>query len=107
MFDSIRCDYIRCDYPLPDGYEGHEFQTKDTPRQSLEQYTITAAGRLMLDPFAWFQGEPGFEGPPAPRDQNYHGMLRFYCHAAEWHEYIAKFTDGQLVAITDVSGGTV
>ena len=28
-------DYLRCDYPLPDGFDPQErlFQTKDTPEQ--------------------------------------------------------------------------
>jgi len=42
-------DFLKCDYPLPIGYEklqDHEFQTKDTPEQYLLRYLITKDGRL-------------------------------------------------------------
>ena len=35
-------------------------------------------------------------------DTNYHGMLNFYSYnlkTGEWHEYDAKFTDGECVEI--------
>lgn len=45
MFDEITCDY-----PLPDGFTGRlVYQTKDTDRQQLDMYTITADGFLTVD----------------------------------------------------------
>lgn len=41
-------DYIRCEYPLPDGFDGDlTYQTKDTPAYYMEHYTITAEGKLI------------------------------------------------------------
>jgi hypothetical protein len=45
-------DYIRCLYPLPDGYvpqPDDEFQTKDTPSQYLDLYEIRPDGTLWQD----------------------------------------------------------
>ena len=41
-------DYVRCLYPLPDGWDpgGRLFQTNDTPAQCLETYSILQDGRL-------------------------------------------------------------
>jgi hypothetical protein len=45
-------------------------------------------------------------------DSNFHGVMRFYSYEGDpnadvpisdrWHEYLAKFTDGQLVGIESV-----
>ena len=87
MFDDVHVDY-----PLPDcSYT--EFQTKDL-ECTLEQYTISADGKLLSNGV----------------DIAFHGILNFYTYdkspgerdVAEWYEYDAKFTDGQLVSITRV-----
>jgi hypothetical protein len=84
MFDNVQSEV-----PLPDGYSGY-FQTKDFDDPYLENYLIRADGRLVHE-------QRG--------DTNFHGILNFYCYAAGgvWHEYNAKFTDGQLVEISLVS----
>ena len=41
-------DYIRCELPLPDGWESDELQTKDFDCQMVT-HVITKDGRLMLD----------------------------------------------------------
>lgn len=84
---------LECQVPLPDGFVDM-FQTKDLDCE-LTMYRITSAGRLVRlnwDSQARVYGEP--------TDLNYHGMLNFYGgSSANWHEYDAKFTDGQLVEI--------
>lgn len=40
-------DELRCNYPLPvPGANERDYQTKDTPSQSLNKYEITADGVL-------------------------------------------------------------
>lgn len=87
-------DDVRCDVPLPDGFEGGrwgQFQTKTFPEPYMEKYTITREGRLLHQPSLKHE----------PTDTNYHGILNFYGGdtEGEWREYNAKFTDGQLVDI--------
>lgn len=119
-------DYVRCQVPLPDGFDG-ELQTKDFDCPYLETYTITNDGRLLERYVSDRQPVPESEweyaGDPDPlhkiwheqskcksiyadRDTNFHGVLNFYGCAGdrkdgtwEWHEYNAKFTDGKLVSI--------
>ena len=90
-------DDVRCDVPLPDGLQGGrwgQFQTKTFPEPYMEKYTITASGRLL------HQASLTQEAV----DTNFHGILNFYGGDTEsdWHEYNAKFTDGQLVKIEQV-----
>jgi hypothetical protein len=91
-------DYIRCEVPLPDGWNARALQTKDLGRD-MAQHVITKEGRLMLAPPYDERIRCG------PVDANFHGMLRFYGSEAlpggksRWHEYRAKFTDGQLVGV--------
>lgn len=113
-------DYVRCEVPLPDGFKG-ELQTKDFDCPYLERYTITKGGRLThryvsdyepvpesewehigaTDPLHQLWHEQSKRKPIyAERDTNFHGLLNFYASAGGvWHEYNAKFTDGQLVSI--------
>lgn len=93
MFDDVICRY-----PLPDGKPAVPFQTKTFEEPYLEKYTITENGRLT-------KREPWVGNLPADKyreiDTNYHGILNFYGgDADEWREFDAKFTDGQLVSIT-------
>jgi hypothetical protein len=122
-------DYVRCEVPLPDGFDG-ELQTKDFDCPYMETYTITKDGRLLLryvsewvptpesewkytgddDPLHKLWHESSKKRPIfADRDINFHGMLGFYGHTGRhadgtwrWHEYSAKFTDGQLIEIVVV-----
>lgn len=111
-------DYVRCEAPLPDGYDG-ELQTKDFDDPYMLTHVITKEGRLMQCVLLRIEEVPKAERPypDAPddsfdaiigsqrsvtelRDANFHGMLGFY--GSGEHEYAAKFTDGQLVNIEQI-----
>ncbi|HET6492005.1 MAG TPA: hypothetical protein VFG44_03440 [Burkholderiales bacterium] len=97
MFDEIRCDA-----PLPDGYDasGVWFKSKSFPDCCLCRYTITKAGRLV---------------DSAGNDLEPEGYLNFYTidppfadatesdRQSRWREYRARFVAGQLQAIVVVS----
>lgn len=139
-------DYIRCEAPLPDGWEPGELQTKDFDCD-LVTHVITKDGRLMLEridethlvpkeerPYPNDDGLLGMCGMmrtvTSRHDSKFHGVVNFYgseyrhldgrpaqpkgvSHGPDgvkdyttgeplehvWHEYNAKFTDGQLVGI--------
>jgi hypothetical protein len=95
-------DYIACDYPLPDGAPRTGYQTKDTPAQMLDTYTITEDGHLVDDSGATLD--------------DFHGDLDFYtsnvCGSGPngyitddgqpytaW-SFVARFTDGRLTRLT-------
>lgn len=96
-------DYVKCEVPLPDRFDG-ELQTKEFDCPYMETYIITKEGRL-------FHNKPRYDIDPPDalcglRDMNFHGVLNFYGYdddtgspTYKWHEYNAKFTDGQLVSI--------
>lgn len=104
MFDDIRCKY-----PLPvEGANNLDYQTKDTPDQSLDRYEIREDGTLWHEKY-----DTKIESPPdAPLGFYWHrenkrwepvkmkGGLRFYTtlppdHSG-WIEWQAEFEDGQL-----------
>lgn len=127
-------DYVRCEAPLPDGYQG-ELQTKEFPDPYMLTHVITKDGRLMQAHILRIEEVPEAERPypnepkgsilrwagsqrvvTELRDTNFHGMFTFggletigyepdekygprgrpvYCD----HDYVAKFTDGQLIEI--------
>ena len=120
MFDNIRCEV-----PLPDGFTG-ELQTKDFDCEMVE-HVITKDGRMMLCRIDEVQEVPKAERPypnddgflglcgsirriMSLHDAHFHGVVNFYGSEGDpnnrgpgtdyrWHEYNAKFTDGQLVSI--------
>lgn len=115
-------DYVRCEIPLPDGFTG-ELQTKDIDDPFMNTHIITKDGRLMMEVLVRTESVPkserpfpdAEEGSPAEiygsvrfireqKDANFHGLLNFYGGGGseDWHEYEAKFTDGQLVSIRRV-----
>lgn len=117
-------DYVKCEAPLPDGWRPKDglFQTKDFDCDMVV-HVITADGRLMLERIDETQIVPKHERPypnepddtlmgmcgmlrsiKSKHDANFHGVMRFYGGGLEndWHEYRAKFTDGQLVEIVAV-----
>jgi hypothetical protein len=121
-------DYVRCEVPLPDGFDG-ELQTKDLNRE-LVTHVITKDGRLIREWITHTTEVPN-EERPYPNDEGirgligsvkihtdsadaeFHGILNFYGTEGEhgepsyrWHEYNAKFTDGQLVGIDEVRDAT-
>jgi hypothetical protein len=115
-------DYIKCEMPLPGLNEEVELQTKDTPTQYMDTYTITKEGRLIYNAYETVEVpleqrpyyKPGMDPNslmamggcikrvPAERiDQNYHGYI-YFCgrdSKGEWHDFRAKFTDGVCVKI--------
>lgn len=123
-------DYIRCEMPLPDGWQPSELQSKDFDCEMVT-HVISKDGRLMLDrghneevpllerrswKAEWGTSEEAqHEHPiealcgcmrrvPKYEDANFHGMVNFYGHEdTTWHEYNAKFTDGRCVGIEMVS----
>lgn len=95
-------DYIRCEYELPDKWEQDvPFQTKDTPKQWLNTYTITKNGNLI-------DNDDG-------STVDFHGDLNFYWSnisgsssrgcitendkPVEYADYIALFDHGTLIRI--------
>ena len=97
MFDSIFCEI-----PLPDGYAPNRpCQTKALDNE-LAIYRITPEGRLVQEETGIFKGDR----PDPPVDMEHHGYIVFYDiegdasdDDAMWHEYKAKFTDGQCIEI--------
>jgi hypothetical protein len=102
-------DRIRCEYPLPDGFaRTNGWQTKDLECALLD-YTITADGRLVLDP----DEEVPFTGTITFYSNNLLGcafkgdrpVLATDDDGPPWsREYTATFVDGHLESI---SGGEV
>ena len=98
-------DYVNCAAPLPDGKPTprDKFQTKDFDCPYMEDYVITASGRLMKLKVI-YNGLAGMS-TPEDVDLNWHGFLNFYyIDKEEWREFNAKFTDGQLVEIIQIKG---
>ena len=125
MFDTVIPEYELPDSPPKQCLSGRDlwWQTKDFDCPMMDNYRISAAGRLerevghsepceapadtpeSLKPFRtqrWVQD--GWE------DMNHHGTLNFYAYAGYgdsakgydpslWYEYDATFTDGQLTSI--------
>ena len=118
-------DYIRCKMPLPTASELPAiewFQTKDVPTEQLylEKWSIEQDGRLIklgvryedrsdkaAEPGS-FDSIAGCMTPVAVPEEDmeipFHGHIRFYHYdektRVSW-EYIAKFTDGRCVLISD------
>lgn len=109
MFDDV---LYEAKMPLPDGFTGRNFQTKDFDCV-MTKWRISEEGRLMQPVSAG--GDPAglFDDVASYRDSHFHGWLNFYTlinkhptiswvgpgNPGEWHGYRAKFTEGQLVAI--------
>jgi len=112
-------DYLKCEYPLPERPPDGFFQTKDTPRQYLEKYTITTDGRLVHHAVRYeevpenerpYWGNPGWENPllqhvgsvrSIPTEDvvllYFHGDLYFYTFEEhKSYKYIAHFIHGKL-----------
>jgi len=82
-------DTLRCEHELPDGISADEFQTKSLGC-TLSTYHLSAGGQLL---------------DSNGHDTGFHGVFRFYTASPEkgWHEFEAKFTDGQLVHLIPLS----
>ena len=94
-------DHVKCDVPLPDGWNAFNLQTKHFGCE-LDLYIITHNGRLIRRYVSNLQAQPERH---SESDMDFHGIFRFYGTDAKkkWHEYAAKFTDGQLVRLETVS----
>lgn len=140
-------DYIRCEMPLPDGWQAPELQSKDFDCEMVT-HVISKEGRMMLDrghneevpllqrprwKAEWgtsdkAQDDHALEAlcgcmrrVPNYVDSKFHGIVNFYGsevigHEAcdgypggqrpvrRFHDYLAKFTDGQCVGIEHCEG---
>lgn len=106
-------------------YEGHEYQTKDTPNQALDNYKIEHdqdSGHVFLwrenYDAEWVDGEGLFGGSMKTSNHrwvhcwDFDGNIRFYRAALEdkheswkqdaWIEYSALFMDGRLLRIKKI-----
>jgi hypothetical protein len=92
-------DHIYSHLPLPESNLSPDtaFQSKNLDCL-LERYAITADGRLLR--CSSIADTPLDLADPV--DTAYHGDLRFYGHGPDgtWHEFVARFTDGKLAAVT-------
>ena len=97
-------DHVKCEVPLPDGWDAANLQTKHFGCE-LDLYIITHDGHLIRRYVSDLQAQPERN---SESDMNFHGIFRFYGTDREkkWHEYAAKFTDGQLVKINAVDDET-
>lgn len=87
-------DTVHCEFPLPDArHQGLDFQTKDL-ECTLDDYTITADGRLLRH--ARRRGR----GPDRDIEWPLHGDISIYTHLAaedpSWVEYVVRFTHGRV-----------
>lgn len=112
-------DHIKSEIPMPDGYVG-ELQTKDLGC-NMDSLLIRADGRLLIEDCKYEVVPP--EERQGDRsslrsalfslrvidstwcDLDYHGDLRIYGSEKRadsetlWHEYVVRFTHGQLESI--------
>lgn len=103
-------DYIHVKMPLPTDPESPGnvvyFQTKDTPSQSLDKYTIETDGSLIEHAVRFEERSNSvtiaIPEPEKDRALPFHGDLRFHHYevkADEWWEYTARFTDGKCTSM--------
>lgn len=98
-------DYIR--------YGGHEYQTKDTPNQFLDQYEIREDGTLWHENYdsEWVEETNSVFGGYLDKKNtrwefcsDFDGVIRFYrpigknqFNHEEWEEYKTLFMDGKMI----------
>lgn len=112
-------DQIKSEIPMPDGYVG-ELQTKNLAC-NMDSLLIRADGRLLIEDCKYEVVPPEEQQGDRSslrsalfslrvidstwRDLDYHGDLRIYGSEkrtdseAVWHEYVIRFTHGQLESI--------
>ena len=112
-------DYINCEYPLPvDDAPKGDYQTKDTPAQSLDFYTIKADGTLWGQEYdIEDRSDPTAKGPLAMRGMmtrvNHRekqcmmtGEVVFYTDKGPdrggWIQFSAYFKDGIIQQINAI-----
>jgi len=102
-------------------FEGNKYQSKDTPRQMLDQYKIDELGRLWVEEYdaEWINDASHLFGMYLDT-KNHHwkwcddfsGSLRFYRENQEqggysanaWIEYEALFKDGCMIDLKQTEG---
>jgi hypothetical protein len=101
-------DYIR--------YNQHEYQTKDTPNQLMDNYEIRENGTLWVEKYdtEWIEDPNAFLGGYINQINhiwkqldNYTGEIRFYRHLDKdykiWEEISAYFVKGNLKHLEKLS----
>ena len=96
LFDTIR-------------FRGHEYQSKDTPKQTLDNYEIREDGTLWTEDYdaEWISDADHFLGGYLNSHnhrwvqvENYTGEIRFYRNLDKeykvWEEFSAYFVRGHL-----------
>jgi hypothetical protein len=106
MFDNIE-------------YRGRQYQTKDTPLQTLDNYKIeqdldSGHWRLWHEEYdsEWVDGEGLFGGTIVQSNErwvccdDFDGLIRFYYYRSneDQEEYEALFMDGQMLKIRQTLG---
>ena len=107
MFDNIE-------------YQGRQYQTKDTPLQTLDNYKIeqdqdSGHWRLWHEEYdsEWVDSEDGFLGGSIVQSNerwvccdNFDGLIRFYYYRSDedQEEYEALFMDGRMLKIKLIHG---
>jgi hypothetical protein len=101
-------------------FKGHKFQTKDTPRQMLDEYRIDSLGQLWEQQYdsKWAESDGLFGGHINQINQRwvecaeFSGCMRFYRENKEaggwsadaWIEYEAEFKNGQMIDLKLLAG---
>lgn len=99
-------DYIR--------YEGYEYQSRDTPAQSLDNYEIRDDNSLWHEEYdlEWREEKLSLLGgyfdkinPKWIFQEDFTGEIRFYRSVddtREWIEYSSYFSRGKLIKIEEI-----
>ena len=94
-------------------YKDERYQTRDTPNQSLENYTIREDDTLWVEEYdsEWIDDEGLFGGSIKQSNHrwapcsDFDGNIRFYRNLDKeykhWLEYTALFMDGKMLKIKE------
>lgn len=102
-------------------YEGHEYQTKDTPDQGMEFYEIRGnelwykkvEREWVSKSYSWLGGHFQEISHEWVFLKDFDGKIRFYREDKEnggwqksaWIEYEALFMDGKMIKFTEIQNG--
>ncbi len=107
-------NHIRCRYPLPDTEaQDFDFQTKSLPEQLLDNYEITADGRLLHEayetrveknpaaPFGFYihRENRRWEPEDFTGELEIHTSFRHPGEAGLWYSYVLEFQNGRVVGL--------
>jgi hypothetical protein len=121
-------DYVKIEYPLPEDLpataQDDIYQTKDTPAQWMQNYTITSEGRLIYHAVTYESvpenerpnwGKPEWDMgilsqlagsirsiPAGDVDTEWHGDIYLIGSAPGFLELVVRFTNGQVEYIREV-----